>query len=179
MLQIAVVNDGKTVELKGVPVSPRTFSVRDAEGKVVEGATGSVGYGVYAPVMIDGLRHQLTVNVVVNKSKLWTDEQKLAWIGAAMDTEVDFGGYADTFRNKANSGWRINSQGMVGGVACTFSGSLVLSGKTIKAAGAKAAKAAAREVKLESAAAKHEAAMQKSREARDKALAALKASVKA
>lgn len=180
MLTIEKVGDGRTVTLKGLPLTPRTFAVRDEDGKVVEGATGSLGYGLYTPVVIDGLRHQLTLNVVVNKSKGWTDDEKLEWMAAntaAIEAEVS--GYADTFRNAANTGWRINAQGIVAGKACTFSGSLVLSGKTVKAEGKKAQKQAAKQVKAEAAVARHDAAIAKAQEAKDKALAALKASIKA
>lgn len=175
MLQVTKQDEGRKVELKGAPVTPRTFSVRDADGNVIEGATGSVGYGLYAPIIIDGLRHQLTMNIVVNGSKKWTDADKLAWIdGHSYGVEVDVTGYADTFRNAKNTGWRLNTQLLVVGQACTVSGSLVLSGKTVKAEGEKAKRNAEREARATAAVQKHEAALAKAREAREKAIAALK-----
>lgn len=172
--------DGRTVVLKGLPLTPRVFSVRDADGKAIEGAMGSLGYGSYSAIMVDGLRHNLTMNVVVNKSKSLPDSDKQAWLDAHKDAiEADVAGYADTFRNASNTGWRFNSQTVVAGQACTVSGSLVLSGKTVKAVGKKAKRAAERLAREEAAAAKHEAALVKARADHDKAIAALKASVKA
>lgn len=180
MLEVVKVDDGRGVVIKGLPLTPRMFAVRDENRKVVEGKTGSVGYGFYGAIMVDNMRHQLTVNVAVNKSKLWTDDAKLAWLDEHNDAiESAVGGYADTFTNKSNTGWRINSQLVIAGQACTASGSLVLSGKTVAATGKKAKKAAERVAREEMAAAKHQAALDKARADRDKALAALKGSVKA
>lgn len=113
-------------------LAPRDFS------------TGSVGYGAYTAMTVDGIRHQLTLNVVVNGSKKWTDEAKLAWLDAHKDAVVaTVTGYADVFKSE-NSGWRFNSQQMVGGHNCTVSGALVLSKKTVAAAAAKAEKTRAK-----------------------------------
>ena len=130
--------------------------------------TGSVGYGFYGPVQIEGVRHQVTVNVVVNGSKKWDDEKKVKWLeknanGATIHAE----GYPDTFKS-GNTGWRINAAAVINGEQCTISGSVILSKKTVAQAGAKAEKNAAKAARLAEGKAQHEAALK-----------ALRASVKA
>lgn len=167
-------NPGKDIRVS-VIVEPRSFAVRDESGAKVEGALGSVGYGAYEPVVIDGLRHQLSLNIVVNKSKGWNTGDKKAWLELHKDAvQLEVSGYADEFKKAGNTGWRVNSQVLVGGEKCTASGSLVLSAKTVKASGDKAAKAAQAAADKEAAYKAHEAAK---KAARLGAAAAMKASV--
>lgn len=139
---------GTSVVLKGEVGSPRIFS------------TGSVGWNISASIMLGGIKHQLSANVVVNKSKAWDDETKLAWQEGRVDKTfpVEAIGTPDTFQS-GNTGWRFNTQTYVDGRNCTVSGSLVLSKKTIERMEAKKEKIAAKIKKQETAVEDHKAAL--------------------
>ena len=139
---------GNSVLLTGIVVEGRLFT------------TGSVGFNISAAVLIGGIKHQLSANVVGNKSKTWDDDTKLKWVAdhATGNWNIEAVGTPDTF-SSGNTGWRFNTQTVVDGRNCTVSGSLVLSKKTIAKIEAKKEKVAAKIAKQEKAVEDHRAAL--------------------